>query len=162
VESIGGIATMHSRVGERFDYLVKLDYRARPFVRHNERCSVGMRRSDVDKVDPEAVNFGLELWKPVEERLSRAPIVFLKPVGCHRLHISQRQPLRPVIDAFALGPSRRTKAPLEIFELLIRRGNSKKYNLVASSDTSAPNKFPAIAGPEEALQINASSRDCRT
>jgi hypothetical protein len=39
-------------------------------VRHNERRRVGMRRSDVDKLDPEAVNFVLELWKPVEERVS--------------------------------------------------------------------------------------------
>ena len=40
---VNGVAAMRGRVGERFEYLVKLDYRARPSVRHNERRSVGMR-----------------------------------------------------------------------------------------------------------------------
>ena len=35
---------MRSRVGERFDYLVKLDYRARPSVRDNKALGILLRK----------------------------------------------------------------------------------------------------------------------
>jgi hypothetical protein len=41
-----------------------------PSVRNNKRRRVGMRRADVDKVDPQTIDFGLELRKAIEERLS--------------------------------------------------------------------------------------------
>src|SRR5689334_11246913 len=81
------VTAMHSRVSERFEHLVKLDYRAGPSVGDNERQRTGMRRADMDKVNSEPVNFGLELRKTVQQRFSGTPVVFLQPVGGDLLRI---------------------------------------------------------------------------
>jgi hypothetical protein len=90
-----------------------------------------MRRSDVDKMDAEAVDRGLELRKLIQPRLAPAPVVFLQPVRRDLLRIAEGQPLRPVIDAFTLRLSRRPQAPLEILELVIFYLDAKGRDLVA-------------------------------
>ena len=60
------------------------------------------------------VDGGFELREAVEQRLSRTPIVFIEPVGSDFLRVGQRQSLRPIIDAFGLGPSRLAQAALQV------------------------------------------------
>src|SRR6266851_6052265 len=58
VKRIGGIATMSSRISQRFDHFLKFHDRTRPAMSHDQRYSVGMRRTNVDKMYPESVDVG--------------------------------------------------------------------------------------------------------
>jgi len=67
----------------------------------------------------------------VEARLPFAPVVFLKPVGADLLRVAERQSLRPVVDALALGPSGRAQTALQIVELLVGRSYPKGFDVGA-------------------------------
>src|SRR6516164_350746 len=95
----------------------------------------------MDKVYPQAVDFGFELWETVEQRLPRAPIILLQPVGGDFLCVGERQALCPVIDAFALRPAGFPETPLEVFELLIGRGNLKGCDLFTHGKASAQERL---------------------
>jgi hypothetical protein len=56
-------------------------------------------------MNSESVDPGLELRETVEQSLASAPVVLLQPISSDLLRVSERQPLRPVVDALALGPS---------------------------------------------------------
>ena len=64
----------------------------------------------MDKVYPKPVDRRLELREAVEASLARAPVVLLQPIGGDLLRVCERQPLRPIVDALALGPSRLAQA----------------------------------------------------
>jgi hypothetical protein len=85
----------------------------------------------VDKMDAETVDRSLELRELIQSRLAPAPVVFLEPVRRDLLRIAEGQPLRPVINAFTLRPSRRPQTPLEILELVIFYIDTKGRDLVA-------------------------------
>ena len=73
-----------------------------------------MRRFDVDEVDADVIDLRLKLRKAIQPCFARAPVVFLEPVLANLLRIGERQALRPVIDALALGPSGSAQASLQV------------------------------------------------
>src|SRR5271156_2376118 len=96
-------------------------------------------------MDPEPLNGRPELREAIEPRLARAPVVFLQPVFGDLLRVCERQPLRPVVDALALGPSRLAKAPLEIVELRIGRRYPEGFDIVAHCISLCRTTFPSQA-----------------
>src|SRR5260370_32560895 len=79
----------------------------------------------------DSVDCGLELRKAVEPRLSMAPVVLLEPIRTNFLRVSERQTLRPIIDALALRPSRSAQAAFQIVEFGVGRRNSEGCDFVA-------------------------------
>src|SRR6266436_2734689 len=79
----------------------------------------------------DAVDCGLELRKAIEPRLSIAPVVLLEPIRTNFLRVSQRQSLRPIIDALALRPSRSAQAAFQIVEFGVGRRDSEGCDFVA-------------------------------
>jgi hypothetical protein len=61
VEGILGASAVRGRIGERADDLKQLEDRAGPPVGDDQRQRVLVRRPDMDEVDVEAVDLGLEL-----------------------------------------------------------------------------------------------------
>ena len=103
---------------------------------------VGMGRFDVDKMDAEAIDLSLELRKAVESGFARAPIVFFEPVLADLQRIGERQALRPIIDTFALGPSRGAQASLQVIQLFIGSGNLELGDFSTHRDSSSVRLLP--------------------
>jgi hypothetical protein len=89
VERILGATTVCRRIGEGADGLEELHDRTRPAVRHDHRERVVVRRSDVDEVDVEPVDLGLELRQRVQARFARAPVVAARPESSELLQRGQ-------------------------------------------------------------------------
>ena len=83
------------------------------------------------KVYPKPVNRRLELREAVETSLPCAPVVLLQPIGGDLLRVCQRQPLRPIIHALVLGPSRLAQAALQVVELGVSRCDPERLDIVA-------------------------------
>src|SRR5215469_6596366 len=96
-------------------------------------------------MDPQAVNLGFELGKPVKLRFARPPVVLVEPVGANLFGVGERQSLRPVIHAFALRPARGTQAALQVVELFVAGGNLEGDNLTTHG-CCPPNWFGGQAG----------------
>jgi hypothetical protein len=105
---------VESRGGQRFDHLVELDDRPRPAVRDQQRKGVVGGRPLVDEMDVEPVDFGGELVKPVQRGFACAPVVFACPVVGQLAGVTQRDALRPVVDALGLRPSRAAQPVLQV------------------------------------------------
>jgi hypothetical protein len=80
VERVGGSPAVRRRVGQWPDDFEKLDDRAWPAVRDDERQGIGVLRADVEEVDAETVDDGAELRQRVQSRLGCPPVVPLGPV----------------------------------------------------------------------------------
>src|SRR5260370_7707406 len=74
---------------------------------------------------------GLDLRKAVAPRLSIAPVVLVEPIGTNFLRISERQTLRPIIDALALRPSRSAQAAFQIVEFGVGRRDFEGGDFIA-------------------------------
>src|SRR5579885_3568007 len=111
-------------------------------------------------MDAEAVDFGFELGETVKPRLSIAPVVFFEPVLADLLRIRERQSLRPVIDAFALRPSRGAQPALQILELVVAGGNFERNNLITHGCVllDGDNRIPSDRCAGERSRIRASRR----
>src|SRR5262245_7640761 len=59
----------------------------RPAMRHDQRQGVGMPRANVDEVDVDAVDSGLELRQRVQPGFSLSPVVAAAPVLDQRLQL---------------------------------------------------------------------------
>ena len=101
---------MRGWVGERADDPEHLDNRARPAVRDDQRQRVLVSRLDVDEVDAEAVDLGLELRQPVQFRLAFAPVIIGRPLARQLLQHRQLHALRPIVDQLLMRPARRRDA----------------------------------------------------
>ena len=55
VEGVGRVGAVGARVGQRADHRGELDDRARPAVRHEQRCGVRLGGAEVGEVDVRAV-----------------------------------------------------------------------------------------------------------
>ena len=117
VECVGRVTAVRLGVGERFDDFLKLHDRSGPAVRNDEGRGVLHFRPNVKKVDPQAVDLGLEGGVAVQPVLARAPVVLVAPVGAYLFDVRERDSLRPVVDRFAFGPSGRAQAVAEIVDL---------------------------------------------
>src|SRR5260370_14556421 len=90
-----------------------------------------MRRTNVQKMYSNSVDFGLELRKSCEPVFSMTPVVLVKPIRTNFLRISERQTLRPIIDALALRPSRSAQAAFQIVEFGVGRRDFEGCDFVA-------------------------------
>src|SRR3982751_3073854 len=70
VERVLGLAAVRRRIGEWTNELDLLEDGTWPTVRDDQRQCVWMSRPDVDEVDVEAVDLGLELGKGVQLRFA--------------------------------------------------------------------------------------------
>src|ERR1700722_4625154 len=79
-------AAMRRGIGQRFDDLQLLDDRAGPSVRDDERQRILVWRTNVDKMNIQAVDLGYELRQAVEPRLDFAPVVVRPPMRALCIH----------------------------------------------------------------------------
>ena len=119
VERVRRAATVRRRVAERAEDAQHLDDRARPSVRDDHRQRIGVGRPDVEEVDVEAVDLGLELRDGVQPRLEPAEVVVRRPVPHELLHRRERDALRQVADGLLLRPARRPQPPAEVVEVVL-------------------------------------------
>jgi hypothetical protein len=108
---------------------VELDNRTRPAVRDQQRKRVLGRRALVDEMDVETVDLGGELVEPVQRDLACAPVVFVGPVIGQLTGVTQRDALRPVVDAFGLRPSGAGQPVLQVGEVGVGNRDAKRVDL---------------------------------
>src|SRR5260370_885690 len=75
-------------IAERPNNLVHLKEGARPAMRDQQRHGTRPLAFNMDKVQAEAVNGGLELWKTVQQAFLCAPVVGIAPVDNQLLEIA--------------------------------------------------------------------------
>ena len=126
VEGVLGAAAVGGRVGEWTDSLEQLDDRARPAVGHDQRQRVLVCRFDVDEVDVQPVDLGLELRQRVQSCLAPAPVVLGRPVPGQVLYRRQLHTLRPTGDEFPGRPARRIDATAQLVDLALRYFDSER------------------------------------
>ena len=78
-----------------------------------------MLRADVDEVDVESVDLGLELRDRVQLGLALAPVILGDPVARECLHRRRLHALGRIVHELALGPGRRSDATAQIVEVLL-------------------------------------------
>ncbi len=114
VECVLGAAAVCGRVGQRADGLKQLDDRAGPAMGHDQGQCILVLRLDVNEVDVNPVDLGLELRKSVQSCLALAPVVLGRPVACERLQRRQLHSLRPVRDELVRRPAGRLYPASEV------------------------------------------------
>ena len=75
---------------------------------------MGFGRPNVHEVNAQPFDLGAKLCEAVEQRLSLAPIVTVRPVRADLLHVGQGNALAPVLYGFRVGPPRGGQAAVEI------------------------------------------------
>ena len=131
VKRVGGVAAVRGRIGQRLDHLVKLDHRARPAVRDDQRHRFRMRRADMQEVNVEPVDFSGELRKAIEPRLALAPVVLFRPVAADVPDPFQRRALAPVIDQFSFRPACVAQPRFEVVEDAVADRNAIGFDFSA-------------------------------
>src|SRR5260370_885688 len=87
-------------IAERPNNLVHLKEGARPAMRDQQRHGTRSLAFNMDKVQAEAVNDGLELWKTVQQAFLCAPVVGIAPVDNQLLEIVQVRPIVPASTGY--------------------------------------------------------------
>ena len=150
VERVGGIAPERGRIRQRLNDFMELNDRSRPAVRNHQRHRIGMRRLSVNEMNPQAVDRGPELRKPIELLLARTPVVLLEPVFTQLLRITERDALGPVVHAFRLGPACVAQPPLQVVELLVSCRNAKRFDVIT-------HELPSFLPPTSACPQSATA-----
>src|SRR4029453_237350 len=86
-------------------------------------------------MDADAVDGGAELREAIQQRFALAPVVVLLPVVAQRLHVAERNTLRPVVRRFLVRPPRGGETSLEVDELRVVDGNFERGDRVGHDDT---------------------------
>src|SRR4029077_20257314 len=120
VEGFFRLAAMGRRVCQRTNDLQKLDDRSGPSMRQEDRQGILVLRSDVNEVDPEAINLRSKLRQPIQSALNSTPIVARAPVVSEGLRLGERYPLRPIRYGFLVRPPSVGKPLFEIVECPLR------------------------------------------
>src|SRR5262245_28341293 len=81
-----------------------LDDRSGPSVRHDERQSVFMLRTDVNEMNVNSVDLGHEHGQRVESRLHLPPVVIGTPVADDFLELAELITLRAIRDGLLVRP----------------------------------------------------------
>ena len=102
VERVLCVPTVGSRIGEADDF-EELDHRAGPAVRDDQRQRALVARLDVDEVDVEPVDLGLELREGVQLCLGLPPVVLGRPVACELLSVASCTPCEASGTSSLLG-----------------------------------------------------------
>ena len=108
------------RIRQGIDDLELLDDRAGPPVRDDQRQRVLVLGADMDEVNVQPVDLGLELRQRVQSRLAPAPVVLGRPVAREVLYRRQLHTLRPIGDEFPGRPARRIDAAAQLVDLALR------------------------------------------
>src|SRR5260370_3097781 len=106
-------------IAERPNNLVHLKEGARPAMRDQQRDGARSLAFNMEKVQAEAVNGGLELRKTVQQAFLCAPVVGLAPVGHQLLEIVQVRPIVPASTGYLVRPAGPLQALLQIAETVI-------------------------------------------
>ena len=114
IERVLGPPAVRGRLGQRPGDLEHLDDRTGPAVRDDHRQCVRTRRLDVNEVNVEAVDFGLELRQGIQPCLARAPVVLGRPVTRQFPQHRQLDALRTIGDELLGRPAGGRDAPLEV------------------------------------------------
>jgi hypothetical protein len=117
VESVGRVAVMGPRIGQRGDQVHDLGDRARVAVGDDEWQSVRLGRSDVEEVDRLSVDLGRELGEPVELGLLRSPVVAGSPIRDQLLQVADRHAGGPVDAGELDGPPGPVEPVLQVVEV---------------------------------------------
>jgi len=117
---------MFGGIGKGSDNFHLLDDRSGPSVRDDERQCVVMLRTDVDEVNVQSIDLGLELRQSVQPRLDLAPVVVLPPIARECLDRGDLNTLRVVCDRFPLGPPCRVDASAQFGEIRLWKIHMKR------------------------------------
>ena len=79
----------------------------------------------MDEMDPDAIEQGAEMRKPVELTFSRSPVETVGPVPKQAAEIVEVCSLRPGGERRRVGPARPADARLEVIENLLSYGDSE-------------------------------------
>ena len=120
VECVCGASSVRCWIGQRPDYLQLLDDRSGPPVGDDHWQRIRVLRLHMDEVDVQAIDVRDEVRIGKNLRLGSAPVMMIGPIVTQLPHRGKLHALRVVIDSFALGPSRRSDAPLEIGQIFVR------------------------------------------
>jgi hypothetical protein len=86
--------------------MAELEHRARPPVREQQRRCIGHRRSDVQEVDPLAVDLRRVLGKSVQPGFGLAPVEAISPVVGEPAQVADRDAASPGLAGQAGRPAR--------------------------------------------------------
>ena len=116
MKGIARITAVCDGIGERPDHFKEFNDRARPTVRHDQRSCGRMRRTHVQKLEIEAVDFGDELAVRIQLRFASPPILLATPVLADFTRVCERYALAPIVRSFALRPTGECKTLFQIVE----------------------------------------------
>lgn len=139
MECLPGLAAVLGRIDQWIDDVQELDDRSRPAMRHHHRQRVRMRRADVQEVNAESIDFGLELRIAVQAGFELAPVIVAAPVVHQFLDLVQLRALRQVGDRLRLRPAGGVEAALQIVQLKGGKGDAlspwRRQYIVAFKET---------------------------
>jgi hypothetical protein len=108
------LAAMRRRISQGRYHFQKLEDRSRPAMRQHQRKRIVVTGTNMQEVNGEAVQIGLELRQRIQARLRFPPIILPRPVIANLLHVIKRNPLRPIAHRLRIGQrvarSRRLKS----------------------------------------------------
>src|SRR6266404_7398670 len=113
-------------IRQRLNDLHLLDDRAGPAMRDDHRQRIFMLRTNVNKVNVEAIDLGNEVRHGLQFRLALAPVVVGSPIAGEFLHRCELHSLRCVRDLFSIRPLGRVDAPPQISEFGIWKVELKR------------------------------------
>jgi hypothetical protein len=87
--------------------------------------------AQVDEVDVNPIDGGLELREGVQFRLALAPVIVRRPIADEFLELRQLRALRLIGDRLLVGPPGRCEALAEIDKGFFRSIGAKRMNLIA-------------------------------
>ena len=102
---------------------------------NDQRHRLGVRRTDVQKMDIEPVDPGRELGEAIEAGLSRPPVIFLGPIPADFLDPLQRRALAPVVDQFSFRPPRFPQPCLQIVKSIVPDRDAERLDFCAHGDS---------------------------
>ena len=95
MESVGWIAAVRARVGERADDAEEFRDGAGPAMRDQQRQGIRLGRPDVQEVHVLAIDFGAELRVLVKPRFSGTPVIRRSPVLRELPEVTERNTAVP-------------------------------------------------------------------
>lgn len=131
MEGVVRRAAVVGRVGQRPDYLQELHDGAGPAVGDDERPGAGHPRTDVQEVNAQAVDVGLELRDGIEPGLGGAPVVAVAPVLAQLADVGQRNALAPVVDGLGVGPACARQPLAQVVEVGLANVDAERSDVIA-------------------------------
>ena len=145
------------RIGELFDHPHKFDHRAGPAMRHHQRQGIGAGRTQVQKVNVEPIDLGLELPQSVKPRFALSPVIAVAPIANQVLQSRQWRALRPIRHRLLLRPAGQVEPRGEVVQLRLGNGERKGADLGHGPQCEAILPPGQTASPHCSLAKNRTS-----